>query len=61
MLILRTCLIEGVLRQDRAGTEELLDALPKSQCAPWVAITCINLYKLDHQSALINVYPTIGL
>lgn len=43
------------------GTEGLFDALRNSKCASSIAITCINLYKVGDRSALIKVYPTIGL
>lgn len=61
MLILRTCLGEGVMGQSLDGTEGLPDALHNSECAPSIAITCINSYKLGARFALIKVYPTVGL
>lgn len=47
--------------QSLDGTEGLLDALRNSECASSIAITCINSYKLGARSALIKVYPTVGL
>lgn len=42
------------MRQDTAGTEGLFDALHKSECETWIAVICINIYKLGDRSALIK-------